>query len=140
MIGLRKKIQADINHLNRVIDLYNYKKDIFISKSSEEQYQLTYKYLQSVLQVTEQDLQKIPIGHKYTGIFYLRKNNYNGTFDILKINGSAFMREDLVSWSLEADDEYIRNICYVRDIYKDKKLKNIIKREDGKPIFEENQL
>ncbi|OIN82944.1 hypothetical protein [Francisella sp. TX07-6608] len=54
MIGLRKKIQADINHLNRVIDLYSYKKDIFILKSSKEEYQSTYKYLQSVLQLTEE--------------------------------------------------------------------------------------
>ena len=136
MIGQRKKIKADIKYIYRIMNLYENKKYIFISRSSEEQYNLIYKYLETVLHKAQAEHDKMPKGHIYKGVFYICKSNYNSTTEVLKIKGSAFMREDLTFWNLDVDGEYSRNLY--RKIYKDKDLKIVIQREDAEPIFEKN--
>ena len=45
------------------------------------------------------------------------------------------MKEDLVSWVIESDDEYAKNLYYVRDVYRDKKMSVKLRREDGVEVF-----
>ena len=54
----------------------------------------------------------------------------------VKIKGAAFIREDLVMWTIESDDEYTKNLYYVRDVYRDKKMTVKLKREDGVEVFD----
>ena len=81
----------------------------------------------------------MPIGHRYTGTFYL-KQAYSVPAQSVKITGSAYMKEDLVSWSLDADDPKMNDYSYHREIFKDKNLKTLIKRDDADPVFEKNLL
>ena len=46
------------------------------------------------------------------------------------------MSEDLVSWIIQSEDEYAKNLYYVRSIFKDKTMKIILKREDGDAVFQ----
>ena len=46
------------------------------------------------------------------------------------------MREELVSWTLDTDDEYTKNLGYVRNIYKDKKMTKEILREEVEAVFD----
>ena len=54
----------------------------------------------------------------------------------VKLKGSAFMSEDLVSWIIDSEDEYAKNLYYVRSIFKDKGMKTLLEREDGDGVFE----
>ena len=83
----------------------------------------------------EDKCDKMPIGHRYTGTFYLRKA-YKIPFEAVKIKGSVFMREDLQSWVVESDDEYAKDLGCFRNVYKEKKMINTFKREDGEVVFE----
>ncbi len=57
----------------------------------------------------------------------------------MKIKGAAFMREGLVSWVIESDDEYAKNLWYVRELYKDKDMKQRITKDEAEPVFEEKK-
>jgi hypothetical protein len=46
------------------------------------------------------------------------------------------MSEDLVSWIIDSEDEYAKNLYYVRSIFKDKGMKTLLEREDGDGVFE----
>jgi len=48
------------------------------------------------------------------------------------------MREDLVSWVMESEDDYAKNLYYVRDVYRDKKMMVKLKREDGEAVYKDN--
>ena len=136
MLGQRKRLKGEINHISRLIDLYIYKKDFIASKSSQDECDATLEYLESVLKQAQKDYDAMPSGHRYTGTLYVRKVNYDNTVDRVKMDGSAFVREDLISWRITSDHEYAKNLYYIRDVYKDKNFKEPIKREDCEPVFE----
>ena len=84
----------------------------------------------------EDKCNKMPIGHRYTGTFYVKKPyTYALPSEAVKLKGSAFMSEDLVSWIIDSEDEYAKNLYYVRSIFKDKKMKTTLQREDGEEVF-----
>lgn len=58
--------------------------------------------------------------------------------EAVKIKGSAFMREDLVSWTIESDDEYVKNVYYVRDVYLNKEMTVKLTREDCEAVFDKD--
>ena len=72
--------------------------------------------------------------NSYTGTFYVKKP-YSIPSESVKLKGSAFMSEDLVSWIIDSEDEYAKNLYYVRSIFKDKKMKTTLQREDGEEVF-----
>jgi len=134
-IAQRKNTKTDIDSIDRVLDLYKWKKDVFIRESSEKEYEKAIGYVKSIMSKLEDKCDKMPIGHRYTGTFYLKKP-YSIPYESVKIKGSAFMREDLVMWTIESDNEYAKNVYYVRDVYKEKKMKTTFKREDGEEVFD----
>jgi hypothetical protein len=73
MLAQRKLLKADINHINKIIDLYTYKKDLFTKKSSQKKCDEMLKYLESVLKKTQKEHDALPTGHRYTGTFFVRK-------------------------------------------------------------------
>ena len=79
----------------------------------------------------------MPIGHRYSGVFYLKKP-YTIPSEAVKIKGSAFVREDLVMWTIDSDDEYAKSVYYVREVYLDKEMTVKLTREDCGEVFEEN--
>ena len=134
-IAQRKNTKTDIDSIDRALNLLVWKKDVFIRESSEKEYEKAIGYVKSIMSKLEDKCDKLPIGHRYTGTFYLKKP-YSIPYESVKIKGSAFMREDLVMWTIESDNEYAKNVYYVRDVYKEKKMKTTFKREDCEEVFE----
>ena len=134
-IAQRKNTKAEIDSIDRALNLLVWKKDVFIRESSEKEYEKAIGYVKSIMSKLEDKCDKMPIGHRYTGTFYLKKP-YSIPYESVKIKGSAFMREDLVMWTIESDNEYAKNVYYVRDVYKEKKMKTTFKREDCEEVFE----
>ena len=134
-IAERKNTKTNIDSLNRISYLLDYNKETLLSESSESSFNHASDYIKSIAGKLEGRKNKLPIGHRYTGTFYLKKP-YTLPSESVKIKGSAFMREDLVSWTIESDNEYAKNVYYVRDIFKEKAMKTTLKREDGEAVFE----
>ena len=135
MPSKRKNIKANIDVLHRIISNFEYIKDSFIEYSTDKEYNKVLDYVNKMVTKLEDKRQKLPIGHRYTGTFYLKKP-YTMPSEAVKIKGSAFMPEHLVSWKIESKDEYAKNLWYVRDVYKDETMKERVKREDGVEVFE----
>ena len=136
MTAQRKNLKTDIDTLDRILDLINYKKDAFVEYSSESDLEKVIDYVNKTKAKIEKKRQSLPIGHRFSGTFYLKKP-YTVPSEAVKIKGSAFMPEHLVSWKIESDDEYANNLWYVREIFKDKDMKERVKRDDGLAVFEE---
>lgn len=128
--------QKDINLIDHIQHNLKRLKDQCVKHSSEEEYKHALDYLKSIEVKLEAEHKKLPKGHRFTGTFYLKKP-YTIPAESVKIKGSAFMREDLVSWWIHSDNEYTKNMWYVRSVYKDKNMTKELKREDGEPVFDE---
>ncbi len=94
------------------------------------------KYLNSIAKKVSKKIIDMPLGHEYKGTFYIRKP-YTVPTTSIKVVGAAYMREDLVSWSIEAKDESLNLYGYYRDIFKDPDLTQPISREEAKPVFDD---
>jgi hypothetical protein len=135
MTAQRKNTKTNIESLNRILYLLDYNKDTLLSESSESSFNNASDYVKSIVAKLEDRKDKLPIGHRYTGTFYLRKA-YKIPFEAVKIKGSVFMREDLHSWVVESDDEYTKDLGCFKNVYREKKMINTFKREDGEVVFE----
>ena len=135
MTAQRKNLKSDIDTLDRILDLINYKKDAFVEYSSESELKKLVDYVNKTKTKIEKKRKNLPIGHRFSGTFYLKKP-YTMPCEAVKIKGSAFMPEHLVSWKIESKDEYAKNLWYVRDVFKDKGMKERVRREDGVEVFE----
>ena len=133
-IAQRKNTKTDIDSIDRALNLLVWKKDVFINESSEKKYEKAIGYVKSIMSKLEDKCDKLPIGHRYTGTFYLKKP-YTIPYEAIKIKGAAFLREDLVSWTIESDNEYAKNLGCFRSVYKDKKMTTTLQREDGEVVF-----
>jgi hypothetical protein len=59
--------------------------------------------------------------------------------EAVKIKGSAFVREDLVMWTIDSADEYAKSVYYVRDVYLNKEMTVKLTREDCGAVFDKDQ-
>ena len=134
MPSKRKNIKSNIDVLHRIMSNFEYIKDSLAEYSSDKDYNKAVEYVNKMVDKLEVERDKLPIGHRFTGTFYLKKP-YTVPSESVKIKGAAFMREDLVMWTIESDDEYAKNLYYVRDVYRDKKMSVKLKREDGEAVF-----
>ena len=134
-LAQRKNLKADISTLNQITHLLNYKKKTFVEQSSEADFNKAFDYVNKTIAKLEDKRQKLPIGHRYTGVFYLKKP-YTIPSEAVKIKGSAFVREDLVMWTIESDDEYAESVYYVREVYLSKEMTVKLTREDCGAVFE----
>ena len=134
-IAQRKNTKTNIDSLDRVLNLLNWKKDVFLNESPEKSYDEVVGYVESVMTKLKENVEALPIGHRYTGTFYVKKP-YSIPSESVKLKGSAFMSEDLVSWIIDSEDEYAKNLYYVRSIFKDKGMTRLLEREDGDGVFE----
>ena len=96
-------------------------------------YEQTIKHYDKVITNLNEELLLLPIGYRYTGIFYI-KNSYTVPATFEKHDGVVYLREDLVSWQiekgLERPDPSLR-----RNIYKEPRDGFELKREDAEPVY-----
>lgn len=131
----RKQVNSIINSLCALKTHNEHWKNEFIQLVGENSFtQLQAIYNEAIDRLT-QEKKSIPMGYRYTGEFYIKKP-YTMPIQYEKINGSAFMREDLVSWCIEEESRY--KYSYFRAIYRDTKGQegSEIKREEATPFYE----
>lgn len=135
MPGELKRLQgarASLKNIHYRLTTLGMKK-CMTEQSSEDEYANCVSYFKKMITTADAKMAKLPTGHRYTGVFYIRKP-YSTPLETIKVDGSAFMREDINSWTLDKNPEGC-DICYVRDIFKDKKCRQPIARTEAEPIF-----
>jgi hypothetical protein len=133
--GELKRLRADFYTLNNLHHRVakSSLKDRLIELGGEEEHQNCVGYIDKLIARAEKKIEALPIGHRFTGKFYVKKA-YTSPQESVLVKGSAFMQEDLVSWVIDGDQPQY-NVSYVREIFKDKKLQHPIKREDAEPVL-----
>ena len=99
---------------------------------NQEHYDKTKKFYADVIAKLLAEMRSLPLGRRCSGTFYIRKP-YSIAIAFQKIEGSAFMREDLVSWQIEGAE----NRGYCKMIFKKPDLNFPITKEDAKPVYME---
>lgn len=116
-------------------DRHSYFAKEFIRLAGEKAYQKSLDFYDDILAKLKQELYTIPTGRRYSGTFYIRKP-YSIPVEFEKIIGSAFIREDLVSWKIEPKDKTKANSYnYQKIIYKKPDLNTVIKKEEAKLVY-----
>lgn len=113
---------------------HEYLQKDFVRTSGQESHDATMKYYDSLIDKLTQEIESLPIGYRFTGTFYV-KIPYSAPTELEDVTGSAFMREDLVSWMIEGG-LLIHNQYYYRAIFRERNLQSEIKREDALPIYD----
>ena len=129
----RKKLikdKRDIEYLKRT---FQYNKDIFVENQGEDLYNKQIGFLDDTIEKLSEIIEKIPVGHRYEGTYYVRVP-YTNPPESEKVTGTAFLREDLVSWERETGAGEFEGLK--RDIYKDPEMLIPIKRDEGRPVYE----
>ncbi|MCP4278793.1 MAG: hypothetical protein GY776_02160 [Alteromonas sp.] len=128
-----KSLTAEIEVLERLQRTLESNKSILVDTGGETGYLSSIQYLQTVIATLTKKKLSLPIGYRFTGTFYVRQA-YSVPISTRKVEGSAFMREDLVSWIIEEDAE-ITNQYYFREIYRDKHMETVIPHEEAQPVY-----
>ena len=129
----RKHIYATVSSIEFVKSRYeSVSKDVQRTTSPEE-YDQTIKHFDKLIANLNEELQSLPIGYRYAGIFYI-KNSYTIPATFQKYDGVVFMREDLISWQIEKGTER-PDPSYHRNIYKEPREGCELKREDAEPVY-----
>lgn len=132
-----RALNTDIYALKRVKDALERNQETLVEMGGETGYTSSMDYLSTVIAALYEKKPTLPTGYRFTGTFYVREP-YSDPTSSIEIKGSAFMREDLVSWAIE-EGENTTNQFYFRDIYRDKERQTVIRREDAQPVYAEPQ-
>ena len=111
----------------------SFEKDL-IGLVGQDAYQQTIKHYDDVIAKLTDEMQILPTGYRYTGTFYL-KVPYVVPTGWEKIEGSAFMREDLISWEIENQDDTKKYYGYCRAIFKKPEFNTEISKEEAVPVY-----
>ena len=108
-----------------------------IRLGGQKPYEQTTRFYTDVIKKLTDETRLLPIGYRHIGTFYLKKP-YSVPIEFIKMEGSIFMREDLVSWQIEKTDD-IKNQFYLggycRTLYKQPDLNTAFTREDAVPVY-----
>ena len=131
----KKEIDLTISAIDRVKRELTRKETEILNISEEGVYREKIEYLTSLIKKCERKKKKLPLGHVFKGTFYINRP-YAVPQETIKINGSAYMREDLVTWQLmESDNELTKHLCGPRDIFRDSERRIRIRREECEPVY-----
>jgi hypothetical protein len=121
--------------LDRAKRVFEWKKESIQPFTTKKAYNEFISYIDNLVVQAQKELDSIPLGYRYTGTFYL-KRAYSIPAESIKVTGTMYMREDLVSWKIEeSDNDYANSLFYVRSIFKDKKMTKEFTRADCIEVF-----
>ena len=130
-----------LKHLRETISSIKFLKDRnsalekeLIELLGQGSYEQIIKFYDNAITKLKIAASKLPIGHQYRGTFYIRKP-YTIPAEFVEINGSIFMRENLVTWEIR--DQGNKSLGYRRAVFKKPEFNTEFVREDGEPVFEE---
>ncbi len=106
-------------------------KDI-ISLSNQAEYNRIVEHYDHLILALTKELQALPIGYRYTGIYYIKKP-YIMPPEFEEGSGSLYMKENLVSWQIEKEPG-VCDYSYYRAVYK-KPNGAQLRKEDAEPVY-----
>lgn len=112
----------------------------FASVLGEEKFLDISRYYDLLIKGIQQKITAMPIGFRYTGVFYLKKSHVT-EIEFERYDGVLFMREDLISWKIESGGTGNESF-YLRSVYREPSLNSplINKADKGvTPVFEHNK-
>lgn len=132
-----KYAKEDLNRLLWIKDKCKYIKKELIRLGGEEDYQKTMQYFDNAITKLEAEIKQLPIGYKYIGTFYIKKS-YTATLEFEKVEGTAYQREDLISWTITRNDEK-KDYAYYQRLFKEPNLESEITRELAEAVYKKEQ-
>lgn len=132
----RKDLNRLLYNIKTLKEKYKMYKDYIISLNYALEYENTVKHFDDLVIKLNSELSKLPIGFRYNGRFFI-KNSHPISIEFKEYCGSAYMREDLISWQIENSFDP-RNFSYHRNIYKEARENSEIKKEDAEPVYAPN--
>ena len=135
MAQSRKHIESTIRNVQSIKTKLTDMNELFVECEGQARFDEMHLFYDRAIEKLTAEMLSMPIGHRYTGTFYIRKP-YSSPVEFNKVKGSLFMREDLSSWKVENNEEY--RWSYYREAYKKPELQQdaLIERKHGKPVFE----
>lgn len=121
-----------VNDINAVKNRYIALSHEIVELSNEAEVDRTRAHYDHVLAALEKEIEKRPIGYRYTGVYYLKKP-YTLPAVFEEHSGSLYMQEHLVSWQIE-DEQGKIEYPYYRAVYK-KPEGALITRDDAQPVY-----
>ncbi len=121
---------SSIEHLKRQ---YLYMEKNIIQVSSQADYDRTVKHYDHLITALTEEVKTLPIGHRYTGIYYIKKQN-TVPVEFKECSGSLFMRENLVSWKVELEPG-VYDYQYYRAVFKEPHGAQI-RKVDGELVYQ----
>lgn len=132
-----KYVKEDLKRIIWIKDKCKYLNRELIRLSGEEDYNKTLQYFDNAIAKLETEIKQLPIGYKYVGTFYIKKP-YTPTLEFEKIEGSAYQREDLISWTITREDGK-EDYAYYQRLFKEPNLEFEITRELAEPVFQKEE-
>ena len=128
------------NLLSKVTDLkqqYKYSEKDLIRLSSQIEYEQIIQHFEQLIAKLTKELMALPIGHRYSGTFYLKKP-YSIPAVFEKYDGSLLMREGLISWQPEKGTQPASTNNYCRQAFKQPNNDSEITKADAVPVYATN--
>ncbi len=136
MVGERKRLREKIYSLNNLLHTVQVMQPTLAEYATESDAQQMVTTIQLAMRRLQAKITDLPLGHRFTGTYYLREP-YSNPVRITKIQGSAYLREDLVSWEVEPDGKPSERYGYFRQLYHDPQCQQLLQRDDGERVFEQ---
>ena len=129
----RKHVKNLLSSVQSLKNKYENNKDDIVQLTSHDEYEQTTKHFDNLISKLSNEVQSLPIGYRYTGIFYLKKP-YVLPVTFEKYSGVIFMREDLISWQIESGMER-QDYSYHQHIFKEPSTDSELTKEDAEPVY-----
>ena len=113
-------------------DRYVYMEKDIISLSNQAEYNRVVEHYDNLIMALTKHIQALPIGYRYTGIYYLKKP-YTMPAEFEEGSGSLYMKENLVSWQIEKEPG-VCDYAYYRAVFK-KPYGAQLRKEDAEPVY-----
>ena len=137
--GIRKQLITDYGRADHLGHLLSFLSQSVNRHLEEGAFEDLYSKIQKLKECLKEELKAQPIGYMYKGVYYKKNPDHmiisNSAPEFEKMEGTLYMREDLVTWY----DDY-PNGYYIKNVCKTPNINDPLLREDGKPIFDISEL
>ena len=134
-MSARKQVKDTLYNLKSLLNRHEYLEKAIVRVQGQDVFDAIQQHYSEMAAKLTNEMHALPIGVRYTGTFYIKKP-YSVPTEYVKIEGSAFLREDLVKWQIEDVEEY--RYSYFVAVYKqpNDSERSILKKEEAEAVYE----